>query len=294
MNDPRITFAAETVVDLAGATATVLGCGSLGGLAAWCLASAGVGSLKLADRDRLLGDNLRRHVCGAPEQGQPKPRTVARFLLDRYPHLRVRPQVFCFLQDPERLRSLIAESEIVLVAVDEEGPKHLIDAMTWELSLPAVYAGVYGGGWGAEAILVDPVRGTPCYACAARALGRAGIEVWPAEPQRGYALRFPATGQEAWAQADLCSIMPAAALATRLAIALLAAQRGHERSWQEFGGPNVSAWRLAVRQVPSWGIGPWHLEPVRMDRDPNCPLCGSALARSHPDRLQDLLDGGHP
>lgn len=61
MNDPRTTFATEPAVDLAGATATVLGCGSVGGLAAWCL-SAGVGSLKLADRDRLMGDNPRRQV----------------------------------------------------------------------------------------------------------------------------------------------------------------------------------------------------------------------------------------
>ena len=74
------------------------------------------------------------------------------------------------------------------MAVDDESPKHLIDAMTRELNLPAVYGGVYGGGWAVEAILTDPVAGTPCYACAARALGRIGISLHSKPPVLGYSL----------------------------------------------------------------------------------------------------------
>src|SRR5207237_13272 len=40
--DPRTAFAGEPRVSLADASAAVLGCGSVGGLAAWTLASAGV------------------------------------------------------------------------------------------------------------------------------------------------------------------------------------------------------------------------------------------------------------
>src|SRR5436305_12029129 len=83
--DPRAHFAAEPFVPLTDARVLVLGCGSVGGLGAWALASAGVGTLVLVDRDRLEPKNLRRHVCGSGELGAPKAGAVARFLRDRFP-----------------------------------------------------------------------------------------------------------------------------------------------------------------------------------------------------------------
>ena len=290
MNDPRPHFASEPAVDLGDAGVAVLGCGSVGGLATWCLAGAGVGRLELADRDRVAPENLRRHLCGAADLGQPKPAAVARFLSERYPALRADAAETCFLKDPERLRRLIDAAEVLLVAVDGEGPKHLIESIAWELRRAAVYAGVYGGGWGAEVILVDPQRGTPCYACAARTMGRAGIAVWPQESNPAYALPAPAAGGPGWVQADLTSIMPAAALAARLTAAWLAARRGHERGWQEFRQQGATAWRLALRRVPAWESGPWGLEPVVVRRQPDCPLCAAGRGADGLERFGALLD----
>lgn len=162
MGDPRIRFSAEPRVDLGTASVAILGCGSVGSFAAWCLASAGVGRLVLADRDELAVENLRRHICSAETIGLPKPAAVARFLGGRFRDIFARPRCFCFLEHPDRLRQLLRRTDLALVAVDDEAPKHLIDSMCREMGLPAIFAGVYGGGWAAEVILTDPASDTPC------------------------------------------------------------------------------------------------------------------------------------
>jgi molybdopterin/thiamine biosynthesis adenylyltransferase len=101
------TFPTEKAADLAGARVLVLGCGSVGGSAAWCLASAGVTGLELADRDRMETANLRRHVCGESDCGRPKGEAVAGFLRARFPTATTTPHHFCFLERPELLRDLI-------------------------------------------------------------------------------------------------------------------------------------------------------------------------------------------
>jgi molybdopterin/thiamine biosynthesis adenylyltransferase len=264
-----------TAVDLGGAPVAVLGCGSVGGFAAWSLAGAGVTRLELADRDRLEPANCRRHVGSAADLGWPKAAVVASFLRARYPQLTPVTHDFCFLERPDRLRELLARCDLALAAVDDEAPKHLIDAMARELGRPVVYAGVYGGGWAVEAVLIDPAAGGPCYACTARTLGRAGVIVDRPEGNPDYAWLEPGRLAADWVQADLTSILPCAALASRLAIAWLARQRGAGAAWEEFHG--ASAWRLALRAVPSWGLGPWELRPVAVERQPGCPNCGPSI-----------------
>jgi hypothetical protein len=287
---PRSPFPVEKAVDLAGARVAVLGCGSVGGLAAWCLAGAGVTRLELADRDRLEADNLRRHVCGEPDLGRPKAEAVADSLRAHFAGVTAAAHAFCFLERPDLLRGLLERCDLALAAVDHEAPKHLIDAQARELGRSVVYAGVNGGGWAAEAILTDPAADTPCYACAAKALGRAGIPVDPPPSGPDYAQPDPEVAPSEWLQADLTSILPCAALATRLATAWLARQRGGERVLREFGPAGTSAWRLALRHVPAWGFGPWELRPVPMPRQPGCPEC--TCCSGSPTDLARLISGG--
>jgi hypothetical protein len=283
-------FPAERPVDLSGARVAVLGCGSVGSLAAWCLAGAGVTGLDLADRDRLGPGNLRRHACGAHDLGRPKAEAVAGLLGERFPRATLTPHHFCFLERPDLLRALIQECDVALSAVDDEAPKHLADTMAGELGIPVVYAGVYGGGWACEAVLVDRQADTPCYACAARALGRVGVPVQRPMPGLGYALPDPGVAPSEWVTADLTSILPCAALAARLVTAWLARRRGAGGAWQEFRGAGASAWRLALRQVPGWGFGPWELRPVPVRRQPGCPGC--AIHTASPTELARLLEDG--
>jgi len=294
--DPRPVFAAEPVVDLGAARIAILGNGSVGSLVAWCLASRGVSRLILADRDNLAPENLRRHACGRADLGRPKPEALADFLVDRFPDLAVERHAVCLLEQPDHLRDLIDRAEVVVVAVDDEGVKFLIDSMLWELGRPGIYLGVYGGGWGAEAVLVDPARPTPCYGCTAPRLGRLGIAVEAPETAASlaYALPAPVTAAQDWPRADLGCLLPLAAFGARLATAALEARRGHDGPLRELTRRQASAWRLALRRVDAWGLEPWHLAAVRVRRRARCPLCGPVRSRSGPEDLERLWRGPGP
>src|SRR5439155_19410377 len=144
------------------------------------------------------------------DRGRAKAAALADFLRQRGSALTVTAVETCFLADPDAVDAILARTEIALTAVDAEGPRHLVDALARERRRPVVYAGVYGGGWGAEVIFSDAAQQTPCYACAARALGHGGLDL---EPRASPAYALPAAAPGAgWAEADLTSILPCAAL----------------------------------------------------------------------------------
>lgn len=291
--DPRAAVAGEPAAPLYDASVAVLGCGSVGGLSAWALASAGVGILHLADRDLIEPGNCRRHVCGLDGVGRPKTAALADFLRQRGTVLALTETDGCFLVDPTAVDAILARSEIAVAAVDAEGPRYLIDARAREQRRPVVYAGVYGGGWGAEAIFSDGAADTPCYGCCARALGHGGVEGDAPDEQPAYGMpAFPAAHAGASVTADLTSIMPAAALAARVAVAWLMLERGAEQPWRELTAGGATAWRLALRRVPAWDAAPWTLQPVAVVRLADCPCCGPA--RSTLPDIASLFAEGSP
>jgi hypothetical protein len=135
---------------------------------------------------------------------------------------------------------------------------------------------VYGSGWAGELILSDAAAGTPCYACAARSLGRVGVpvEVLPAPP---YAEPVAGRPEAEWPRAELTGIGAVALLAARLVVAVLAGRRGCDAPRQELTAGGASAWRLALRRVPRWG-GPWQVRSVEVRRLSGCPGCGAPVA----------------
>jgi hypothetical protein len=182
---------------------------------------------------------------------------------------------FCCLDEPHTIRRELEAADIVLVAVDDEAPKYLIDAMAWELQRPVVYGGVYGGGWGAEVVLVDPIAATPCYGCAASVLGRTGVKLGKNNLIPSYALPNAGQDEDGWTLADLTSIKPAATLLSNVAIAWLEADAGHPARLDELQQDASTAWRFAFRHVPVWNLGPWCLQPVAVNPKPDCPqVCG--------------------
>ena len=268
MRDPRDDFRTETPPNLHGKHVLLVGCGSVGGFLAWQAASAGFTQLTLVDRDSLEAKNLRRHCCGQGDIGRHKVNALADFLQERFPLLQLEQVVLDVLESPHELRGLLATAALVLVAVDAEGPKHLLDAMAREMGIPTLYVGIYGGGWAGEIILSEAT--TPCYACSARTFGRVGIKLEAAAFPADYDLPDLKRTASEWLHADLTSIIPLGALAVRLASAILA-QTTHPHLRTEFG--ESSAWRFAFRHVAAWELPPWCLQPVAVSRTNNCPNC---------------------
>ncbi|MDA1052988.1 MAG: ThiF family adenylyltransferase [Planctomycetota bacterium] len=252
-------------------------CGSVGSMVALHLASAGVRHLTLVDKDNVESSNLRRHLATSHHVGQSKVSAVAEQLTSRFGRLRVSTEHFCVLSDPARLRQLIVDAAICLVAVDAEGPKYLIDRTAFYLAKPVVYASVYGGGSGVEIILQWQAQDTPCYGCSANAVGRSGVEIEPAEESSSYAVPSDDGSHLAWRDADLTGIMPAATLAASLTRSILEHQGGNPEPVRAFTGDGANMWQLFTQ--PSGYLPTWRLEPRLVVPLTDCPQCAASLTQ---------------
>ncbi len=96
---------------LLGATAAVIGCGSVGAPVACALAQAGVGRLILVDPEPLAWPNVGRHPLGATAVGRNKAEALAERLQADFPHLKVEYRV-C------GLHHLIAHNQDLLEVAD--------------------------------------------------------------------------------------------------------------------------------------------------------------------------------
>ncbi|WP_419779541.1 HesA/MoeB/ThiF family protein [Maridesulfovibrio sp.] len=74
---------------LLGCKVCVVGCGSVGGYIADMLASSGIGRLLLVDNDRLSFENIYRHVLPSEYLFQPKAKSLAQWLENKYPYVKV-------------------------------------------------------------------------------------------------------------------------------------------------------------------------------------------------------------
>ncbi|MDA1052241.1 MAG: ThiF family adenylyltransferase [Planctomycetota bacterium] len=256
----------------------IVGCGSVGSMAALHLASAGVRHLTLVDKDNVESRNLRRHLATLHDVGQTKDSAVAEQLTSRFASLSVATEHFCVLRDPARLRQLVVDADVCLVAVDAEGPKYLIDRTAFYLAKPVVYAGVYGGGSGVEIILQWRAQDTPCYGCSANAVGRSGVEIEPAPESGSYAVPVDDGSHLAWRDVDLTGIMPAATLAASLTRSILEHQGGNPEPVRAFTRDGANMWQLFTQ--PIGNLPTWRLESRLVVPLADCPQCGNDAHQS--------------
>jgi sulfur-carrier protein adenylyltransferase/sulfurtransferase len=99
------------------AKVALLGCGSLGAPAAIQLASSGVGSLLLIDRESLKWANLGRHPLGAPYIDVPKAAGLAKELRSRFPHLLVESIDSSWEEALRENPNLLEECDLIVSAI---------------------------------------------------------------------------------------------------------------------------------------------------------------------------------
>jgi molybdopterin-synthase adenylyltransferase len=191
----------------------VAGCGGLGAESASLLARAGVGFLRIVDRDVVELSNLQRQALfeeADVREGLPKAVAAARRLARVNADVAVEPVVADL--GPRNVRDLLDGIDLVLDGFDSFESRFLLNDACVEKGLPWVY-GACIGSTGLAALLV-PGR-TPCLRCllpeipepgTAATCDTAGI-LGPAahlasSMQVGRALRWLAT-REAPAEAEL-------------------------------------------------------------------------------------------
>jgi molybdopterin/thiamine biosynthesis adenylyltransferase len=148
---------------LAGSRVVVAGCGALGTNIANLLARAGVGTLRIVDRDIVELNNLQRQVLFDEEDANsclPKAVAAANKLAAVNSQIALEPVVADI--SPRNVESVIAGADLVVDGTDNFETRFLINDACVKLGVPWVYGAVIG----TEGMCMTIVpRRTPCFRC---------------------------------------------------------------------------------------------------------------------------------
>jgi len=144
------------------ARVAVIGLGALGSNSSDLLARAGVGFLRIIDRDHVSVSNLPRcSLYTEQDAADATPKAVAAKAHLSKINSGVIIEEVCIDVNPANIESLIADVDIVVDATDNYTTRYLLNEACHKLKKPWVYAGVLAGF---GAIMVVPPEG-PCYRC---------------------------------------------------------------------------------------------------------------------------------
>jgi adenylyltransferase/sulfurtransferase len=146
---------------LKAARVLVVGAGGLGSPAALYLAAAGVGTLGIADGDRVDASNLQRQVLhGTSDLERLKVESARERLLDVNPHVDVR--VHAGRLDSANALDVFGGYDIVLDGSDNFPTRYLVNDAGVLTGTPVVYGAILR--WEGQVSLFA-VPGGPCYRC---------------------------------------------------------------------------------------------------------------------------------
>lgn len=250
----------------------VVGLGSGGGFVALALAMSGVSQFVLVDNDVIETGNIVRHVADARYVGWNKARAVADLIMHRNPQAKVDVREGLIEDHKDALDHL----DILVVGVDGENAKFIINQACLERHLTAVYAGVYERGEGGDVVIIRPYDG-PCYACWAEEL-RAGVR--QPRPGEQKELDYGMIGESGTLEAEpglWVHVTKVASIQTDLILNELL--RGTDVSEPMPANTVIIAnnsMEIADGEVSDPHTGLW----VDIERDPDCLVCGQKVQLS--------------
>ncbi len=159
---------AEGQARLGAARVLIVGCGALGTHIAEHLARAGVGFLRLVDRDVVEPSNLHRQSCFTEEDAraeEPKAAALAARLSAVNSEVAFEPVASEF--NPQSALDLTSSVDLIVDGTDNGPARLLLNDVSLERGLPWIYSGVVGEVGHAQ--LFVPGLG-PCLRCRLRDL----------------------------------------------------------------------------------------------------------------------------
>ncbi|NGO86908.1 ThiF family adenylyltransferase [Streptomyces sp. 196(2019)] len=169
------------VKDLQTAQVLLVGAGSIGSATAHALAGYGIGHLTLVDPDRLSWHNLVRHTTSHRHVGRPKATALAEELTELRPDTTVTPMVLDVIDDADRIRTLLPQSDLVLCTADGVAARRVTGHLARRAGIPAVMACVLQDGALGEILRLRPWPQHGCLTCRRQTLAEhGGIDPEPA------------------------------------------------------------------------------------------------------------------
>ena len=220
------------------AAVCIVGCGALGSFQAEALARAGVGRLRLIDRDYVDYTNLQRQwLYDEADAQNESPKAVA--AARRLQHVNSHVQIEAFVKDmtPSNAEELASNFDIILDGTDNFEARYLINDLSVKLKIPWVYGAAIGSYGVAMPVVAE--RG-PCFAC-----------VYPEAP----------AGVQPTCDVDgVLSSVTASVAALQVAMALRLIV-----GWDDFAAfiHTMDVWQGTAKRVAA-GV-----------RDPQCRVCGA-------------------
>ncbi|HWR34669.1 MAG TPA: ThiF family adenylyltransferase [Clostridia bacterium] len=148
---------------LAQSRVAVVGCGATGSALSSLLARAGVGHLRVIDRDYIEPSNLQRQVLfdeADAAESLPKAIAAARKIGAFNSEITVEPQVADLT--PSNIDELLQDAQIVLDGTDNFETRYLLNDYAIQHSVPWIYAAAVGS----YAVTMNVLPGeTACLAC---------------------------------------------------------------------------------------------------------------------------------
>lgn len=223
---------------LKAARVLVIGAGGLGSPAALYLAAAGIGTIGLADFDRVEAHNLQRQILhGTSDVGTPKSASGRKRLSDINPNVAVIEHTEGVR--PENAVELFARYDLVVDGTDNFPTRYLNTDAAFLARRPLVYGSIFK--FEGQVTVFDPHAGTPCYRC-----------LFPEPPPPG---SVPNCG-EAGVLGALCGV-----------VGSIQAMEAIKRMAGVAGGLDS---RLLV--IDALGM---QFRALKLRKDPDCPLCGA-------------------
>jgi len=148
---------------LLSSAVAIIGCGALGTVIANSMVRAGVGRVKIVDRDYIESNNLQRQVLFDEEdiaRGLPKAIAAAEKL--RRVNYRVRIEPLVADVNPGNAEEIIGDVDLVLDGTDNFETRFLVNDACVKHGIPWVYGAVIAT-YGMTMVIV-PHR-TPCFRC---------------------------------------------------------------------------------------------------------------------------------
>lgn len=148
--------------------AVILGCGSVGSLAAVELARAGVGHFLLVDADILEYHNLCRHQCGIEDVGDLKINALERKILSINPFVHIEKCENIFQNIPkEMLDSFCKAGDTIFIGgADNRSADVYANRISIYYSCSFISIGLWERACAGEIFYHIPERNMPCYECA--------------------------------------------------------------------------------------------------------------------------------
>ncbi|MAS36556.1 MAG: hypothetical protein CL610_21305 [Anaerolineaceae bacterium] len=276
----------ENLALLAHKRVAIVGLGSGGGQVAISLAMSGVGNFVLIDDDVLEEGNVVRHVADRRYIGQPKAEVVAELIRLRNPNAQVETHVGRIEQHMDTLDHV----DMLVVAVDGENAKYVLNQAALDRNLPAVYAGVYERGEGGDVVMIYPYDG-PCYACwAAELRDEQAVTANPGEE-----LDYGMIGADGTLEAEPGLWLHVTRVASVQAHLVLNELLKGTDVYEPMPGNTVILANSALEIITGQVTPPHSAVWVTIERDPDCLVCGSKLRHEQalkdaPLSLDDLMD----